>query len=70
MIFHIFAYSVDYLVNNKYVGSAQLSLEEGKGRVCGFRGRETFSLLQDVKLSNKRVIKRKTTVTTEMIALQ
>jgi len=69
-MFVIFAYGVDYLVDGKYKGSITITLEEGKNRKCGYEGREISSLLDNLTLSNKRVLKKRTVVTTEMIALQ
>lgn len=70
MSFEVFAYSLDYLVDNKFKGSTTLTLEEGRDRELGYHGRETFKLESDLKLNNGRVLKKGTTVTTEMIALQ
>jgi hypothetical protein len=65
--FKTVGYSVDYLVQGKYVGS--IRLEQADRTVFGYAGRKTETLTEDIQLSNKRKIKKGTLVTTELFPL-
>ena len=66
-IFEHIGYSLDYFVENKFVGS--IKVEQPDREVSGYSGRKTEILTSNIKLSNKKVLKKGTEVKTELVQL-
>ena len=67
MEFEVIGYSLDYYVDNKYIGSRRI--EEKEDREIGYHGRVRQVLEEDIYLDNKRKIKAGTTVVSEQLPL-
>lgn len=65
--FLIVGYSVDYLVQGKYIGS--IRLEQADRTVFGYAGRKTETLTEDLQLDNNKKVKAGSVVTTELFPL-
>lgn len=65
--FEHIGYSVDYFIENKFVGS--IKIEEPDREVAGYGGRRVEILENNVTLSNKKVLKKGDEVKTELVPL-
>jgi len=65
--FEHIGYSVDYFIENKYVGSTKV--QEPDREVCGYQGRRIEILKNDVTLLNKKQLKKGVEVKTELVPL-
>lgn len=66
-IFEHIGYSLDYFIENKFMGS--IKIEEPDREVCGYSGRKIETLSKNITLSNKKVLKKGTEVKTELVQL-
>ena len=65
--FEHIGYSVDYFIDNKFIGSTKI--EEPDREVAGYQGRRVDILENDVTLTNRKVVKSGVEVKTELILL-
>tara|TARA_R110000796_G_scaffold251102_3_gene381718 strand:+ start:1013 stop:1279 length:267 start_codon:yes stop_codon:yes gene_type:complete len=54
--FQHLGYFVDYMINNKYVGSINMDTPDRK--IIGYNGKQDITLENDITLSNNKVIKK------------
>ena len=66
-IFEHIGYSLDYFVENRFMGS--IKVEEPDREVCGYSGRRIETLTSNITLSNKKVLKKGVEVKTELVQL-
>lgn len=65
--FEHIGYSVDYFIENKFVGS--IKIQEPDREVYGYQGRRTETLQNNITLINKKVLKKGVEVKTELVPL-
>lgn len=65
--FKTVGYSIDYLVNGKYIGSKRI--EQKDREHYGYNGRTTITLTNDLILDNNKKIKAGAVVVTELFPL-
>jgi hypothetical protein len=65
--FETIGYSVDYFIENKFVGS--IKIEEPDREIVGYSGRRFETLTDNITLSNKKVLKKGVQVKTELVQL-
>ena len=61
-VFKILGYTKDYIINNKVVGTIDRE-------IYGYGGKRKEILTEDVVLKNKKIIKKGTEVTTELLPI-
>ncbi len=65
--FEHLGYFVDYMVNNKCIGS--INIEKPDREVIGYNGKQDIILENDITLSNNKVIKKGTPCRTYLYPL-
>jgi len=65
--FEHIGYSVDYFIENKFVGSTKI--QEPDREVYGYQGRRIETLESNITLINKKVLKKGVEVKTELVPL-
>lgn len=66
-VFKILGYTKDYIVNNRLIGT--IVLDTPDRTIYGYGGKRKEVLTEDVVLKNKKIIKKGTEVTTELLPI-
>lgn len=66
-VFEILGYTKDYFVNGKLIG--YVVLEKPDREIYGYAGKQKETLDDSITMSNKRIIRKGTEVSTELLPI-